>query len=64
MRRIKYSVSCSCCFLQLCCRLGAQEVKRLTLDDVIRLSEEQSPNAMIAKHRFRASYWEYQDICC
>jgi len=40
--------------------LGAQDVKLLTFDDVIRLSEEQSPNAMIAKHRFRASYWEYR----
>lgn len=39
---------------------NAQELKRLTLDDVIRLSEEQSPNALIAKHRFRASYWQYR----
>jgi outer membrane protein TolC len=40
--------------------LFSQEVKRLTLDDVITLSEEQSPNALIAKHRFRSSYWEYR----
>jgi len=39
---------------------GAQEVKRLTLNEVIKIAEEQSPNAMIAKHRFRASYWEYR----
>ncbi len=38
----------------------AQEVKKLTLDEVMRLSEEQSPNALIAKHRFRASYWQYR----
>jgi outer membrane protein TolC len=38
----------------------AQEIKRLTFDDVIRLSEEQSPLALIAKHRFRASYWQYR----
>ena len=38
----------------------AQEVKKLTFDEVIKLSEEQSPNALIAKHRFRASYWEYR----
>lgn len=37
-----------------------QELKRLTLDEVVKLAEEQSPNAMIAKHRFRASYWEYR----
>ena len=38
----------------------AQEVKQLTLDQVIKLAEEQSPNALIAKHRFRASYWQYR----
>ena len=40
--------------------ISAQEVKRLTFDEVIRLAEEQSPNALIAKHRFRASYWQYR----
>ena len=39
---------------------NAQEVKKLTFEEVIKLSEEQSPNALIAKHRFRASYWEYR----
>lgn len=38
----------------------AQDLKKLTFDEVIRLSEEQSPNALIAKHRFRASYWTYR----
>jgi outer membrane protein len=38
----------------------AQEIKKLTFDEVIKLSEEQSPNALIAKHRFRSSYWEYR----
>jgi outer membrane protein TolC len=38
----------------------AQEFKKLTLQEVIRLSEEQSPNALMAKHRFRASYWQYR----
>ena len=42
------------------CKTYGQEVKRLTLTDVIQLSEEQSPNALIAKHRFRSSYWEYR----
>lgn len=37
-----------------------QEVKRLTLDEVVQLAAEQSPNALIAKHRFRASYWQYR----
>ncbi len=38
----------------------SQEIKRLSLDEVIRLASEQSPNALIAKHRFRASYWQYR----
>ena len=40
----------------------AQEVKKLTFEEVIKLSEEQSPNALIAKHRFRSSYWEYRSF--
>ena len=39
---------------------AAQEVKKLTFNEVITLSEEQSPNALMAKHRFRASYWQYR----
>jgi len=38
----------------------AQELKRLTLEDVLKLSETQSPNALMAQHRFRASYWQYR----
>ncbi len=41
-------------------RVNAQETKRLTFDEVIQLSEDQSPLALIAKHRFRASYWQYR----
>lgn len=40
--------------------LKSQEIKRLTLDEVIMLAAEQSPNALIAKHRFRSSYWQYR----
>jgi outer membrane protein len=40
-------------------KMDAQEVKKLTFQEVIKLSEEQSPNALIAKHRFRSSYWQY-----
>jgi len=40
--------------------LRSQETRQLTLDEVIRLAEEQSPYALIAKHRFRASYWQYR----
>jgi len=38
----------------------SQELKRLTLDEVLRLAEENSPSALMAKNRFRASYWQYR----
>ncbi|MDT8400727.1 MAG: TolC family protein [Bacteroidales bacterium] len=38
----------------------SQEVKRLTLEDVIKLSEDQSLQGILAKHMFRASYWQYR----
>jgi outer membrane protein TolC len=40
--------------------INGQEVKKLTFDEVIKIAEEQSPNALAAKHRFRASYWQYR----
>ena len=40
--------------------LMSQEIKYLTLDEVVSLAAEQSPNALMAKHRFRASYWQYR----
>lgn len=38
----------------------SQELKRLTLQDVMKLAEDNSPAALMAKHRFRASYWQYR----
>jgi outer membrane protein TolC len=36
----------------------SQQLRVLTFDEVIRLAEDQSPQALMAKHRFRASYWD------
>jgi outer membrane protein TolC len=41
---------------------SAQTVLTLDLEEVIKLSEEQSLNAILAKHRFRASYWQYRSF--
>jgi outer membrane protein len=41
-------------------RTSAQDTKKLTLDQVIQIAEEQSPNALMAKHRFRSSYWQFR----
>ncbi|MGM0667044.1 MAG: TolC family protein [Bacteroidota bacterium] len=38
----------------------SQEIKRLTLEDVITLSEDQSLQGILAKHMFRASYWQFR----
>ena len=38
----------------------SQNMKQLTLEEVVSLAAEQSPNALMAKHRFRASYWQYR----
>jgi outer membrane protein TolC len=59
MKYLKYIVI-SALFILSPLRSEAQEIKKLTFDEVITLSEEQSPNALMAKHRFRASYWQYR----
>ncbi len=35
-------------------------IMHLTLNQVIRLAQEQSPQAILAKHQFRASYWSFR----
>jgi outer membrane protein TolC len=41
--------------------LAAQETtEELTFNEVIQLAREQSPDAIMAKHRFRANYWEFR----
>lgn len=37
-----------------------EKTNRLTLDDVIYIAQQQSPDALIAKHRFRRSFWEFK----
>ncbi len=40
--------------------LSAQSVRRFTLAEVIHIAQKQSPDALIAMHRFRKSYWQYR----
>lgn len=41
--------------------LKAQETnKTLTLNQVITLAREQSPDAVLAKHRFKSNYWRFR----
>lgn len=48
------------CLLLTVGTLPAQSVKRYTLDEVIHIAQKQSPDALMAKHRFRKSYWQYR----
>lgn len=34
--------------------------RRLTLGEAVRLARKQSPDALSARHTFRAAYWNYR----
>ncbi len=36
------------------------DILHLDLEDVIQIAKDQSPRAILAKHRFRGSYWEFR----
>lgn len=38
----------------------AQQPVKYTLGDVIGIAQKQSPDALMARHRFRRSYWEFR----
>jgi outer membrane protein TolC len=39
-----------------------QTIRTLTFEETINLAESQSPNALIARNRFRSSYWQYRSF--
>jgi outer membrane protein TolC len=43
---------------QILCSQNSQKI--LSLDDVLRLARDQSPQALLSRHRYRSSYWEYR----
>lgn len=40
--------------------LQASETRFLTLNEVVAIAREQSPDAMMARHRYRGRYWQYR----
>ena len=42
--------------------LNAQENVRYSLDEIIAMAQQYSPDALIAEHNFRASYWQYRSF--
>ncbi len=54
------SILAACCFPG---KAVAQEAPvYFSLSEVIRMAQERSPDAMIARHRFKRSYWEYRSF--
>lgn len=42
--------------------LNAQDTLRLTLDEAVALAHRQSPQAVAARHQYRASYWNWRSF--
>ncbi len=42
--------------------LRAQVINQYTLSQVIRLAQDQSPDAQIARHKFKSSYWTFRNF--
>jgi outer membrane protein TolC len=56
-RNVIFGVMLAC----LCARAGAQDFQyTFSLEEVIAKAHQQSPQALVAKHNFRASYWEFR----
>jgi len=60
----KYSILIILIFFQILGGTGGSsqstDILRLDLKDVIQIAKDQSPRAILAKHRFRGSYWEFR----
>jgi outer membrane protein TolC len=43
--------------------LNSQSTQKvLSLDDVLRLARDQSPQALLSRHKYRSSYWAYRSF--
>lgn len=57
----RYRIILSVLIFLLCTTAKGQEIKlSLSLEEVIAEAQDNSLQAMMAKHNFRASYWEYR----
>ncbi len=43
-------------------KIAAQQPVKYTLNEVIEIAQKQSPDALIAKHKFISSYWKYRNF--
>lgn len=59
MRLLFGNIAAALFFCLVCNQLIGQQVnKKLTLEDVITIAQQQSPDALSAKNRFLKSFWE------
>jgi outer membrane protein TolC len=51
-------------FIWLCPEIVSSQTtqKVLSLDDVLKLAKDQSPQALLSRHRYRSSYWAYRSF--
>ncbi len=59
MRNIAYILVITSAIL-LADTAAASDSRFLTLEEVIKIAREQSPDAMVARHRYRGNYWQYR----
>jgi outer membrane protein TolC len=64
MMIILKKISSKIAFLIIICTtnsgIAQNEPIHLSFNDVLEIAHEQSPDALIAKHRYRSSYWQYR----
>jgi len=58
--RFKRALFCTLIAAILLQASGQDREYKLTLDDVLEIAHQQSPDALISKHRFRSSYWQFR----
>jgi outer membrane protein len=59
--KTRFQIGLILCFFLNPALVYQQENKQaLSLDEAIRIARQQSPDALLAKHRFRANYWQYR----
>ncbi len=57
----KFVFTLICLVLVLCIEpMQATETRYLNLDEVVVIARDQSPDAMMARHRYRGRYWQYR----
>ena len=59
MKQIKIYIIILSCFIYFSALSQETTIEELTFNEVVQLAREQSPDAIMAKHRFRANYWEF-----